>query len=176
MRDSLKNLSESDYWVYGIRKEEFDHALQLVRDLIQARVEQYQKEAGKVREEHPDTADDILDDVAYYNYTDNQYLWHFALWRLQGLLEAVIVHQLVENIERKLFGLKTKIEALEKNGFTISSSEKEELMLWANLRNAFSHAPPEQYRPTGLNEDDIVEYQSLAKNLYQRWMKEKENK
>ena len=174
MRDRLKNISESDYWVYGISEDDFDHTVNIVDGAINARTEQYQKKAAKIRKEHPDTADEILDDIAYYHYTDDQYLWHFCLWRLQGLLEAVIVHQLIKNDRSKnLFGLRSKLEALEESGFTISALEKEELLLWANLRNAFSHAPPEQYRPTGLNEDDIFEYQQFIKCLYHRWKNEK---
>jgi hypothetical protein len=90
VRDQLKNLTEDDYWVYGITEPDFDHAVELVREMIDARTEQYKAQEAKVRLENPEAADDILDDVAYYRYTDNQYLWQFALWRLQGLIAAVI--------------------------------------------------------------------------------------
>ncbi len=110
MRDRLKKLTEKDYWVYGIRDSDFDHVIALSREMIDARNEQYEKEATRVRVESPDVADDILDDVAHYRYTDNQYLWQFSLWRLQGLLEAVIVHQLLKaDSSKKLFGLKAKL-------------------------------------------------------------------
>lgn len=177
MRERLKGLTEKDYWVYGINETDFDHAIDLVKDMIQARIEQYQKEAAKIRKEQPDVADEILDDVAYYNFIDNQYLWQFALWRLQGLIEAVITHQLIDiNGSKKLFGLKSKLEALKSNGYDINQDEINELILWANLRNAISHAPPEQYRPTPLNEEDIIEYHSFIKSLYLRWQSEKTNK
>jgi len=176
MRNRLKNLTEKDYWVYGIKESDFDHSLNLVREMIDARTEQYEKEAALVKKEQPDVADDILDDVAYYRYTDNQYLWQFALWRLQGLIEAVIAHQLVEaENSKKLFGLRAKLEALQNNGYSISSEEIAELALWADLRNAISHAPPEQYRPTPLSEEDIVEYYNFVKGLYCRWQNEKGN-
>lgn len=174
MRERLKGLTEKDYWVYGINESDFDHAISLIKEMIQARIEQYQKEATKIREEQPDVADDILDDVAYYNYTDNQYLWQFALWRLQGLIEAVITHQLIDiKGSKKLFGLKSKLEALKNNGYSINQDEIDELILWANLRNAISHAPPEQYRPTPLGEEDIMEYYSFIKGLYLRWQSER---
>lgn len=160
--------------VYGITEPDFDHAVDLVRELIDARTEQYEKEAAKVRAESPEVAGDILDDVAYYRYTDNQYLWQFALWRLQGLIEAVIAHQLVDvGTGKRLFGLKAKLEALQSKGYTVSTEEIEELLLWANLRNALSHAPPEQYRPVPLREEDILEYLAFVKDLYLRWQKEK---
>lgn len=174
MRDQLKDLTEKDYWVYGITASDFDHSIELVREMIEARDEQYEKEAARVRATSPDFADDILDDVAYYRYTDNQYLWQFSLWRLQGLIEAVIAHQLVEvDNSKKLFGLKSKLEALHCFGYSITQSEIDELLLWANLRNAISHAPPEQYRPAPLREEDIVEYHAFVKGLYLRWQGEK---
>lgn len=174
MRDQLKDLTEHDYWVYGITESDFDHSISLVREMIDARTEQYQKEAARVRAEAPDVADDILDDVAYYRYTDNQYLWQFSLWRLQGLIEAVIAHQLVEaDNSKKLFGLKAKLEALQSFGYSIDAHEMDELLLWANLRNALSHAPPEQFRPAPLREEDVVDYHSFVKGLYLRWQSEK---
>lgn len=174
MRDQLKNLTEKDYWVYGVTEPDFDHAINIVREMIDARTEQYKAEEARVREVSPDVADDILDDVAYYRYTDNQYLWQFSLWRLQGLIEAVIAHQLVEtNSTKKLFGLKAKLEALKAFGYSIEQQEIDELLLWANLRNALSYAPPEQYRPAPLREEDIVEYHEFVKSLYLRWQKEK---
>lgn len=174
VRDLLRDITEKKYWVYGITEPDFDHAVDLVRELIDARTEQYEKEAAKVRAESPEVAGDILDDVAYYRYTDNQYLWQFALWRLQGLIEAVIAHQLVGvGTGKRLFGLKAKLEALQSKGYTVSTEEIEELLLWANLRNALSHAPPEQYRPAPLREKDILEYLAFVKDLYLRWQKEK---
>lgn len=175
MRAILKELTEEDCWVYGIREDDFHHAVRLVKEMIQARYEQYKRKEGKVRLESPDIADDILDDVAYYSYTDNQYLWHFALWRLQGLLEAVIVHQLIDDEKcMQLTGLKAKLYALRKVGrYSVSEDEINELMLWAKLRNAISHAPPEQYRPSPLGEEDVIEYQQLVLRFYSRWIKEK---
>jgi len=175
VREQLKELTEEDYWVYGITEDDFEHSVSLVREMIDARTEQYEKEAAKIRAESPDVADDILDDIAYYSYTDNQYLWQFALWRLQGLIEAVIAHQLIENNGQRLFGLRAKLEALRHNGYSISTEEMEELILWANLRNSISHAPPEQYRPVPLREEDIMEYQTFIKKLYDRWQKEQQH-
>ncbi|WP_394151080.1 hypothetical protein [Vibrio maritimus] len=174
MREQLKKLTEKDYWVYGISESDFDHVLDLVTEMIQARNEQYEVESTRVRQERPEAAEDILDDVAYYRHTDNQYLWQFALWRLQGLIEAVIAHQIVEvHGTKKLFGLKAKLESLTAIGYTITTEEIEELLDWASLRNAISHAPPEQYRPVPLTKEDIFEYHHFAKRLYIRWRAEK---
>ena len=99
MRDELKNLTEDDYWVYGISEGDFDYTVQLVREMIHARSEEYETIQQKIRTESPDVADDILDDVGYYRGIKNQYLWEFALWRLQGLLEAVITYQCESRVE-----------------------------------------------------------------------------
>ena len=177
MRDQLKNLTEDDYWVYGITEPDFDHVVELVREMIDARTEQYKVQEAKIRLENPEAVDDILDDVAYYRYTDNQYLWQFALWRLQGLTEAVIAHQLVKTGNtKKLLGLKSKLEALGKLCYSINQQETDELLLSANLRNAVSHAPPEQFRPVPMTENDIIEYQTFVKERYLRWQKENQSK
>ncbi|PHQ88381.1 MAG: hypothetical protein COB42_08945 [Sulfurimonas sp.] len=179
MRKQLKGLTEEDYWLYGIKETDFDHAINLVKEMVEARIEQYEKQATEIRkrEMEPDVLDEILADTSYYIDIDNQYLWHFALWRLQGLFEAVITHQLIDlKDSKKLFGLKSKLIALKKNGYSINKNEIDELTLWANLRNAISHSPPEQYAPTSLSEKDITEYYNFIKSLYQRWKIEKVNK
>jgi hypothetical protein len=174
VRDQLKRLTEKDYWVYGITERDFDHAVNLVREMIDARAEQYDREAASVKADSPDVAEDILEDVSYYRYTDEQYLWQFVMWRLQGLLEAVIAHQLTDlGNDKKFHGLKAKLTTLRAKGYTLADEESEEPISWANLRNALSHAPPEQYRPAPLREEDIVEYLAFVKQLYLRWQKEK---
>ena len=174
MRDQLRDLTEKDYWVCGITEADFDHIVDLVRELIGARIEQHEKEMERDWAKSPDAVDTFSDVVAYYMYTDNQYLWHFALWRLQGLIEAVIAHQLIEGKgSKKLFGLKAKLEELQRSGYSITAVEIGELILWANLRNAISHAPPERGNPGPLREEDIVEYHGFVKELYLRWQQER---
>jgi len=62
VRDQLKSLTEKDYWVYGITESDFDHAITIVRKMIDARTQQYKEKEARVRAESPDVADDILDD------------------------------------------------------------------------------------------------------------------
>ena len=175
MRKELKDLTEKDYWVYGITESDFDYTISLVRNLIQARSEQYERKAESVRASS-DHADDVLDDVAYYKNTENLYLWQFSLWRLQGLIEAVISHQLIiKQCTKKLFGLKHKLNELKRCGYTVEQDEIDELLLWASLRNAISHAPPEQHRPVIMGEADIVEYCEFIRSLYVRWKNESPN-
>ena len=175
MREELKQLNERNYWVYGITKNDFSHAVELVQEMIEARAEQWKNYANKVRAVNPKDSDDILDDPAYYRYTDEQFLWTFSLWRLQGLIEAVIVYQLLENTpEKHLIGFKAKLCALRKAGFTLSDNEFDELIHWANLRNALTHAPPEVFRPVPLMETDVIEYRKILEKLYLRWNSEKD--
>lgn len=47
VRDQLRDLTEKEYWVYGITETDFDYAVDLVREMIDARTEQYEKEAAK---------------------------------------------------------------------------------------------------------------------------------
>ena len=176
MREILKGLTEKDYWVYGIKDSDFDHVIFLVWEMIEARSIQYNAYAAEIKIENPDDADDILDDVAYYRHTDEQYLWQFALWRLQGLIEAIISQELQKHSHTsKVFGLDSRLKALKSYGYVIEKNELDELLLWASLRNAISHAPPEQYRPVPILEEDILEYYTLIKDLCLRWQKIKTN-
>ena len=177
MRERLKEITEQNYWVYGITEHDFYHAVELVEEMIEARTEQWKSYERKVREESPHIADDILDDPAYYRYTDEQFLWTFSLWRLQGLIEAVITYQLLELTKAKRFyGFKAKLKTLRKAGFTLSDNEYDELIHWANLRNALTHAPPEVFRPVPLMETDVIEYREVLVKLYLRWIGEKDNR
>ena len=177
MRNGLKEITEQKYWVYGITDRDFHHAVQLVQEVIEARTEQWDRYARKVREESPDIADEILDDPAYYRGTDHFFLWTFALWRLQGLIEAVITFKLLDHTTEKLpNGFKAKLKALRKAGFTLSDCEYDELIHWANLRNALTHAPPEVFRPVLLMETDVIEYRELLVKLYLRWIDEKDKR
>ena len=73
---------------------------------------------------------------------------------------------------KPLIGLKVKLDAVRDTGYTLDQEDYDELINWGNLRNALSHAPPEQYRPGPLNEEDIVEYKSLIEGLCQQWRSE----
>ncbi len=177
MRKSLKEITEKNYWVYGITERDFDHAVQLVQEMIEARTDQWNRYERKVIEECPDDADDILDDPAYYRGLDQLFLWTFSVWRLQGLIEAVITYQLLDHTTAKrLNGFKAKLVALRKAGFTLSESEYDELIHWVKLRNALTHAPPEVFRPVLLMETDVIEYRGILKKLYFRWIGEKGNR
>lgn len=170
MRPELRAISEHGYWVYGPRESDFEHTLTLARSLVASQIEVYRTEEARVRAAEPELADDILDDVAYYTHTDSQYVWHFALWRLQAILEALIVRVFLKrNNAKGLLGLSAKLAAMIDAGYEITSEDRNELEAWARVRNALSHAPPEQARPGPLTEEDVVEYKALVERLCEAW-------
>jgi len=173
MRAELKNLAELDYWTYGLSESDFGYTFRLAKGLIEAKFELYRQEAKRVREEKPELADDILDDITYYTYIEAQYVWHFCLWRLQAIFEAIILHNLLPvKPSKPLIGLKAKLDAIRNAGYTLDQADYDELINWGKLRNLLSHAPPEQFRPGPIKEEDIVEYQSLVKRVCQKWHSE----
>ena len=173
MRDDLKGIAESDYWVYGLDESDFDYTLNIAENFISARKERLQNYARQLKEEQDDAADEILDDVSYYAFVEEQYLWQFCLWRIQAIIEGLIVYTFLKGaILKSMIGLKTKLEAIRDAGYTLDDPEYNELLDWASLRNTLSHAPPEQYRPGPLKQSDVLEYKEFVEGLCSRWRDE----
>lgn len=167
-----KELKDFDWHVYGLDISDFDNTLNLIKEIIQDRDLQLKQkienlelynENGKLIDIKSEDAFEAIDDISYYYETDNLFLWHFGLWRLQGIFEGILKQNYFPN--KRLIGLKSKLEFVRKKGIVIEESDFQELIDWGNLRNALSHFPPEQYRPSGLNEDDLVEYCDLVRRV-----------
>jgi hypothetical protein len=172
MRKQLKRYVEGDYWVYGLSVHDYSYTIRLAKEYVDAKMMLFRQYAEKIRREQPDSADDILDDTAYYNYTDTEYVWHFCLWRLQAVFEGILVHKILRNKEvERLPGLKAKLDAVRRAGYPLTDEDYDELIEWAKLRNALSHAPPEQYRPGPLCEEDVMEYLGLVERISREWLK-----
>jgi hypothetical protein len=172
VRDKLKELAEKDYWVYGLKEDDFDYTIRLVETLIENNQKDLnvRLEQAKINNPEEEIFCEIQSDLAHYAWVDEQYLWQFCLWRLQGIFEGLIVHTfLPEPPKKQLIGLRAKLEAVGEAGFDLESGEESELMLWAKLRNALSHAPPEQYRPAPVLREDVQEYAALLKGICQKW-------
>ena len=75
MRGDLEKLTEEEYRVYGVKKSDFEYTINLVREVIQDRRELYEQREEVIRKESPDVCEDILDDINYYRYLDDQFLW-----------------------------------------------------------------------------------------------------
>jgi len=172
MREELRGIAESDYWVYGLSIEDFDYTFRIADDFAGARRELLEQYEQRVRREQPDEADAVLDDMYYYTWIETQYLWHFCLWRLQAILEGIISHTMLDASVRRVRGLRARLDALREAGYTLPDDEYEELLAWATLRNALSHAPPERYRPGPLTKEDVMEYKELCQQLCEGWMAE----
>jgi hypothetical protein len=181
MRDELKRITESDYWVYGLNEEDFAYTLGLAHELIEARQNELerQKQQVEIVSEGPDPVDEeslkealdeVISDMAYYTYIDIQYVWHFCLWRLQAIFEGLITYAFLPAKPTKpLMGLKAKLDAMRAAGYSINQQDYDELIAWAKLRNSLSHAPPEQYRPGPLDEQDAIEYKEFVESICCKW-------
>jgi len=170
MRDQLREIGEADYWVYGLSVSDFDYTVSLARGLVAAKRAEFKRYEAETRASSPEAADDILDDVAYYNWVDTQYVWHFCLWRLQAVFEGLLVYRLLPEDQRAgLIGLRAKLDAVRRAGYVIADELYSELLMWARVRNALSHAPPEQFAPGPLKEEDVLEYQALVSGLCATW-------
>jgi hypothetical protein len=169
MRPELKNF---DWFVYGLDESDFDYTIELIREIMQDRKAHLQKKLDKVVVYGPDgkpvdkqspDATDAYDDLIYYHHIGNEYLWHFGLWRLQGIFEGILKEKFFP--DKKLSGLHRKVQEVVNQGFKIIDTDKENLFEWSKLRNALSHAPPEAYRPLALTEGDLTEYIDLVKRI-----------
>ena len=174
MRKELKDICEHNYWCYGLREDDFEYTINLVKKFVNAQNELFQNKKMEIENEYSeDISCEIISDIAHYNWVDNQYLWHFCLWRLQAIFEGLITYSFLKSESKnKLGGLKVKLNEMRVNGFTIDSNDSNELLDWAKLRNAFSHAPPEHYSPIPLEESDINEYHQLLLKVCSIWRKE----
>ncbi|TIH19764.1 hypothetical protein D0S45_00010 [Marinifilum sp. JC120] len=176
MRSRLKEVIKDEYYVYGVTESEFEYTVELIDKIVTLRTKDFELESDKIQKGDPLCADDIIDDLAYYKYVDEQHLWQHALIRLQGLIEAVMTNEFARLSPRiRLIGLSSKINAILAEGYSLSADEKKELLLWGKVRNAIAHAPPEKYRPI-VQKEDVVEYRDLVLTLYKRWKEEKKQK
>ena len=89
------------------------------------------------------------------------------------MFEGIIKYTFLPAEKRQgLSGLQRKLQAMRQIGYTLSQSDFDELILWGRVRNALSHAPPEEYRPGPLAEADVWEYKALVEHLCSVWRTE----
>jgi len=172
MRNLLKEITEKDYWCYGVNESDFDYTFDLVEKFLSLSKREVEREAEEAKRKYPNPEihGEIISDVAHYAWCEEQYLWQFCLWRIQGIFEALIMNTFIsEELKRSLIGLRAKLEAVKNSGLRLEQKHYEELLSWGKVRNALSHAPPEQYRPGPLKKSDIQEYISLVKLVCAHW-------
>ena len=167
MREELKNL---DYRVYRPTEDDCDYFLGVIRTLSSAHLDATRKKTAESHG-HPDSVE-IVADLEYYAFVDTVYLWEYGLWKLQGILELIITTWFIPGGSKPLFGLKAKLDAMRIAGYTLPQDSYDELLEWAKLRNALSHAPPGPFRTVWLEERDLLEYRDLVVALCRRWRTE----
>ena len=117
MRDILRNLNESDYWGYGITEQDFDHVVTLVREMIAAVPNNSRVMPEKFVPSSQIVQTTFLTTPHTIGTSTINICGNLRCGGLQGLIEAVITHQLLESENsKKLFGLKAKLEALQEPG------------------------------------------------------------
>ncbi|MGB9006424.1 MAG: hypothetical protein WCB96_11930 [Candidatus Aminicenantales bacterium] len=170
MRNELKNFN---WHIYGLGERDIDFAYDLVKDIINDRNKILGDYSERIKKEYPESFTDIMDDIGYYHGLENLIFWQFALWRLQGIFEGMIILNYLKDpsLIKKLIGLKAKLNKIKDSGFPISQNDYESLIDWGELRNALSHCPPEKYGDVDLKEEDIKEFIALIKRVMSVWDK-----
>ncbi len=145
MRDELRQIAD----IRSSRKLEtgdFGSAIDLARKSVQLREEELSRGFEEAKRVSPDIADDVYDDLLYYNWVDCQHIWQMCLVHLQGVLEGIIC-SVILNDGRRYFGLRAKLDALRGAGIDVNKGDYDELLLWGELRNAFTHNPLNRWHP-----------------------------
>ncbi len=105
-----------------------------------------------------------IDDLNWYTYLEDFFIWHSCLIRLQGIFEGLITTKFLTD-PIKNGGLKKKLDALMSQGYKVDKSDLDELLLWGKIRNGLAHFPPNAYTPGILTKGDVEEYLLLCKRV-----------
>jgi hypothetical protein len=175
MREELLSF---DWHTYNLSDTDFDYTIELVDRIISERkkhteriIKKIELKDKKSKSLQKDDTGEEISDVQHYSYIDGQFLWHFALWRLQGIFEGILTQNFRQT--SNIFGLKTKLDNLKGANVEIADDDYNEILKWAKLRNALSHLPPEQYNPGNLTRTDLVEYSDLLKRIINQLISQK---
>ena len=171
MREELKN---TDWHTYGLSISDYDYTKRLINELIEDRNKQIKIKGKELEAQKIDS--EAISDLNYYAYIDNLFIWHFGIWRLQGIFEGILKQEYFP--EKNMLGLKSKLDYARKVSNKINQENYNELLEWGKLRNALSHFPPEQYRPSLIQESDFNEsdncidrrYEVIKNNWLQQWL------
>ncbi|TAL70498.1 MAG: hypothetical protein EPN82_02490 [Bacteroidetes bacterium] len=156
MRKELKDFYQK---VYGLSIKDYDYTYRIIKNIIEDRLAMTMQKIIKLGKK---ADQDHISDVAYYDFLECEYLWHFCLIRLQGIFEGILKQEFFPN--KELIGLKSKVKEIERKGFIIDKY-KIELIEWGKVRNKLVHEPPEQYRPGTIIESDVKKYLKFIKTL-----------
>lgn len=116
---------------------------------------------------------EVLDDLAHYPHWQ-LYVFHFGLWRLQGIIEGFPKLQFSSSYSLSV--LKRKLTSVMQLVYEITSADVEKVMQWAKLRNAPTHYKHERYRPPKPHDWRQKEYYLLVNRIVTSLLKQKELK
>lgn len=176
MRDALRQLTDCEYWVYGPSVHEFDNVIELIEKYSDYADECIQRMASDANlpDAFKDVHVEVASDLLYYNHIEKGLLWSFALWRIQGLFEALLVaHYLPSKPPKPLIGLRAKLAAIAAAGYITSLEHGAELEAWGTLRNMLSHMPPEHCHPVAVDRQDVEEFVALLKDVCSSWSQQR---
>lgn len=113
----------------------------------------------------PDNHDynEALSDQNFRTAYQVQFIWQLAIWRINAVFEAVL-SQWFPEIES--LPIRQKLRALEEAGVRLPAKAKAELHSWIDLRNVFSHRPPEA--PSFAHQverSDVEDFAALTQKL-----------
>jgi len=178
MRNELKKF---DWHVYGLTLDDFSYTQELIKKIIDNQNSELEEKIKNLKDQYKGKSEneseilgEIISDLGHYNYVNNQFLWHFALTRAQGVFEGILKQEFFP--DKNLIGLKKKMIFVKGLKYRIEDSDYSEIIEWGKLRNALAHFPPEKYRPGLLNEDDVNEYIDLVKKVLSYLIEEKETR
>jgi hypothetical protein len=154
---------------YKLSKGDIENIFNFVVRTTRTRLEHFNNKVDKIEKDEPELFDDVVDDLTYYHYMEESFLWESCLWRIQGVLEGIVVQQYLEpSLEisdlKKLKGFKNKLDKLKNLGFKYNQAAYVKLLDWNDLRNRISHLPPRKYTQV-LGKQDIVEYKRLVESF-----------
>ena len=150
MRKELIDLINDDM---EIRHKELSESVRLTKKLLQLRLKDLDKTWEKVIKEKPELADDIMDDIVWYDAIENQIIIQYGIWRLHSLFEKIMRQELLKN-GKTVWSFKEILKEM-KDSLSIDKSLVENVRLWGELRNRLSHRPMDRLSFSSLSIEDL---------------------
>src|SRR3990172_7260132 len=94
---------------------DLSRTLWIARNLDKGRMElllKHQRETDQESEKEEGFGT-VIDDLNWYAFQESFFIWHFCLWRLQGILEGIMLKRFIPDRRgENLLGLKAKLDAM----------------------------------------------------------------
>ncbi len=106
---------------------------------------------------------EALSDQNFRTAYQVQFIWQVAIWRINALFEAILSQWFPGP---QPLQIRQTMRSIEATGIVLPRETKAELHSWLDLRDVFSHHPPEA--PTfahQLERDDVEEFAALIRSV-----------